>query len=217
MRSESLIVSALATTLLAAAVSAQPPAEVTQTGERGKRIERRIHRLRAHAARRLELTDAQREQAKALREKQRAAFAAKADALRTEARKLRELTDASSPDALAVGQATLRIRAMRQELQADCYAGVWAFHANQRFSILQAGDVEEGLAAASAVGRTLRGIAAVAATGKAASAAIPASARATAVVTGCRTAAAAVRGSFAETEKAVREAAAAIVAAAALA
>ena len=41
---------------------------------------------------------------------------------------------------------------VRMELQADCYAGVWAFHANQQFHILQTGDVEEGLKAASSVG-----------------------------------------------------------------
>jgi predicted metalloprotease len=38
------------------------------------------------------------------------------------------------------------------ELQADCFAGVWANHANQRHRILETGDVEEGLRAASAVG-----------------------------------------------------------------
>ena len=42
--------------------------------------------------------------------------------------------------------------AARTELQADCYAGVWTFRANQQFRILENGDVEEGLKAASAVG-----------------------------------------------------------------
>ncbi len=41
---------------------------------------------------------------------------------------------------------------VRLELQADCYAGVWAFHANQSRSILEAGDVEAALAAATAIG-----------------------------------------------------------------
>ena len=41
---------------------------------------------------------------------------------------------------------------VRIELQADCYAGVWANRANARFKILQEGDVESGLRAASAVG-----------------------------------------------------------------
>jgi predicted metalloprotease len=41
---------------------------------------------------------------------------------------------------------------VRLELQADCYAGVWTFHADKQFHILQKGDVEEGLKAASAVG-----------------------------------------------------------------
>jgi len=41
---------------------------------------------------------------------------------------------------------------VRQELQADCYAGVWAQRAERRHSWLEAGDIEEALATASAIG-----------------------------------------------------------------
>jgi predicted metalloprotease len=40
---------------------------------------------------------------------------------------------------------------IRLELQADCLAGVWGHH-QQRRSMLEPGDIEEGMAAASAVG-----------------------------------------------------------------
>jgi predicted metalloprotease len=41
---------------------------------------------------------------------------------------------------------------VRLELQADCYAGLWAHHADRARRILEGGDVEEGLAAAAAIG-----------------------------------------------------------------
>lgn len=41
---------------------------------------------------------------------------------------------------------------VRTELQADYYAGVWAFHDNEKFGSLEPGDIEEGLNAASKIG-----------------------------------------------------------------
>lgn len=41
---------------------------------------------------------------------------------------------------------------VRLELQADCFAGVWANQADRARSVLEQGDIEEGLNAASAIG-----------------------------------------------------------------
>jgi predicted metalloprotease len=41
---------------------------------------------------------------------------------------------------------------VRLELQADCFAGVWAYHANQARGIIESGDVEAALNAATAIG-----------------------------------------------------------------
>jgi predicted metalloprotease len=57
-------------------------------------------------------------------------------------RAAREQADERASNALSV----------RMELQADCYAGVWANQANRTRNILEQGDIEEGLNAASAIG-----------------------------------------------------------------
>lgn len=41
---------------------------------------------------------------------------------------------------------------VRLELQADCLAGLWAHHAERSRDLLEEGDIEEGLRAASAIG-----------------------------------------------------------------
>ncbi|MCP5304800.1 MAG: zinc metallopeptidase [Chromatiaceae bacterium] len=41
---------------------------------------------------------------------------------------------------------------VKQELQADCFAGIWGHHASRTRQLLEKGDIEEGLNAASAIG-----------------------------------------------------------------
>jgi predicted metalloprotease len=41
---------------------------------------------------------------------------------------------------------------VRIELQADCYAGVWAANANQKWQVIEPGDVEKAIATAQAIG-----------------------------------------------------------------
>lgn len=41
---------------------------------------------------------------------------------------------------------------VRLELQADCFAGIWAHHAERSRHVLEAGDIDEGLNAATAIG-----------------------------------------------------------------
>lgn len=38
------------------------------------------------------------------------------------------------------------------ELQADCYAGVWAHHSHKQFNMLEEGDIEEAINAAGSIG-----------------------------------------------------------------
>lgn len=51
-----------------------------------------------------------------------------------------------------VSKAEANALSVRLELQADCLAGVWANHADRARDILEAGDVDEALNAASAIG-----------------------------------------------------------------
>ncbi len=51
-----------------------------------------------------------------------------------------------------VSQAQYNQLSVRLELQADCFAGVWANHAQQARQILEQGDVEEAMNAAAKIG-----------------------------------------------------------------
>lgn len=51
-----------------------------------------------------------------------------------------------------VGKVEANQLSVRLELQADCFAGVWAHRANKARNILESGDIDEALNAASAIG-----------------------------------------------------------------
>ncbi len=64
---------------------------------------------------------------------------------------VQNLLGATRQRQLVRGREGERTASIQLELQADCYAGVWAHSTGQR-NLLEAGDIEEGLHAAAAVG-----------------------------------------------------------------
>ena len=51
-----------------------------------------------------------------------------------------------------LGKADANAMSVRQELQADCFAGLWGNHADRSRQVLEQGDIEEALNAAAAIG-----------------------------------------------------------------
>ena len=51
-----------------------------------------------------------------------------------------------------VGQVQANQLSVRLELQADCFAGIWAHHADRQRQIIERGDVEEAINAAASIG-----------------------------------------------------------------
>jgi uncharacterized protein len=62
------------------------------------------------------------------------------------------ITDKAAQAEESAGRVGANHVSVEVELQADCFAGVWAQQANQARKILEPGDLEQGLAAASSVG-----------------------------------------------------------------
>lgn len=55
-------------------------------------------------------------------------------------------------DQSGAGQEAANALQVRMELQADCLAGVWGHHARRDAGFLEAGDLDEALGAAAAIG-----------------------------------------------------------------
>ncbi len=51
-----------------------------------------------------------------------------------------------------VSKAEANVLSVRQELQADCFAGIWGHEANVKRQMLESGDLQEAIVAASAIG-----------------------------------------------------------------
>jgi predicted metalloprotease len=62
------------------------------------------------------------------------------------------ITDSAEQSERRAGRVGANQVSIRIELQADCFAGVWAQQANRARKILEPGDLDHGLAAASSVG-----------------------------------------------------------------
>ncbi len=62
------------------------------------------------------------------------------------------ITDSAAQSERRAGRIGANQVSVRVELQADCFAGVWAQQANRARKILEPGDLDQGLAAASSVG-----------------------------------------------------------------
>ena len=62
------------------------------------------------------------------------------------------ITDSAAQAERRAGRVGANQVSVQIELQADCFAGVWAEQANAARKILEPGDLEEGLKAASSVG-----------------------------------------------------------------
>jgi predicted metalloprotease len=62
------------------------------------------------------------------------------------------ITDKAEREEQGAGKVGANKVSVMVELQADCFAGVWASQANQARKILEPGDLESGLQAASSVG-----------------------------------------------------------------
>ncbi len=66
--------------------------------------------------------------------------------------KLLGVSDAVSAKEQRLSEAGANALSVKLELQADCYAGVWAKQSNKKMDWIEAGDIDEALNAAAAVG-----------------------------------------------------------------
>jgi predicted metalloprotease len=62
------------------------------------------------------------------------------------------ITDQVDRQRSRLSKADANALSVRIELQADCFAGIWAHHADSERNLLEEGDVEEALNAAAAIG-----------------------------------------------------------------